>query len=273
MARSIVLKAERGWARLDLVELWEYRGLLLALAVRDIRLRYRQTMLGVAWVVIQPLISAGVFSFVFGSIAKLPSDGVPYLVFAFSGLTAWNLATNVLTRASASLVNNSNLVSKIYFPRLILPLSGVPSALLDFAVAGAVLAGLLAAFGVKLHVGLLLMPVWLVILVSIALGLGICAGALSVKYRDVNYIVPVALNLVMFLSPITYSTSALPTAVRDYYYLNPIAGVIEAVRWSLLGIGHVSVGAVLYSALAGLALLLSGAFVFRRLEREFADVI
>ncbi len=269
----LVIRPRSGWAALDLRELWRYRDLLLTLAARDVKLRYRQTLLGAAWVVLQPLLGAGIFAFVFGLVAKLPSEGLPYFVFAYAGLTAWTAFQTTFAKASGCLLQNANLVSKVYFPRLVLPLSTAFGAALDFVIALAVLAGMLAAFRVPLTPAVLLLPVWFVLLMLAALGLGLAAAALSARYRDVQYILPVLLQLAMYASPVAYGVEVVPEAWRTLYQLNPLAGLLEACRWSLLGTSAPPAFAVAYSAAVAGITFVGGALVFRRAERRFADVL
>ena len=208
----IKIRASTGWAALNLREIWKFRDLLMSLATRDLKLRYKQTALGVIWVVVQPLLAAGIFSFVFGKVAQLPSDGVPYLLFSFAGLLGWNLFSSTVTKCNGCLVGNSQLISKVFFPRLILPLSTVPSVLVDFAVAAGMMTVLMLIYGVAPGWGLLLLPVLMGLLLMLALGIGLCTAALSVSYRDVQYIVPVFMQILLYASPIAYAVSAVPRA-------------------------------------------------------------
>lgn len=270
----LTIRPASGWAALDLRELFLFRDLLFVLAARDIRLRYRQTALGVLWVVLQPLIAALIFTFVFGSMAKMGSDGIPYFLFAFAGQVAWMAFSATLTKASGSLVQNAQLVSKVFFPRLILPLSTVFSTFVDFAVGLGLLAVFMVFYGVAPGWGILTLPVWLLLIVLLALGIGLMAGALMVAYRDVVYILPVALNFLLFASPVGWALSAVPERLRSLYLtLNPVASLLEAFRWSLFGTGNVSWGFVAYAAALSVGLFMLGAVVFRMRERGFADVI
>ena len=271
---TTVIQPSSGWAALNLKEVWQFRDLLLSLAGRDIKLRYRQTALGAAWVVLQPLIAAGVFSLVFGRVAKLPSDGLPYFLFSYAGLLAWNAFSGTLTKASTCLVGNSQLVSKIYFPRLVLPLSTLCSTLIDFGVALAMMAVLLVVYHITPHLGLLLLPVWLLLILMLALGFGLMAAALTVSYRDVQYVLPVLMQFALYASPIAYALSAVPHSLRPFYFLNPLSGLLEAFRWSLLGTPHhLEWGPVGYSAALAAGVFVAGAFAFKKMERKFADVI
>ena len=271
----LTIRPSKGFAALDLPEVWQFRELLNGLAYRDIKLRYRQTALGVIWVILQPLLAAGIFSFVFGTVAKMPSEGPwPYFVFSYAGLLAWNAFQSTLTKASSCLVGNANLVSKVYFPRLILPLSIVPSSLIDMGVAMVLMVGLM----VKWHVypgivPLLLLPVWLCLFMMLALGVGLYAAALMVTYRDVQFILPVMVQFLLYGSPITYSLSKIPTAYLNFYLLNPLAELFVAFRWSLLGSAAPNPFWVAYSAAVSLVVFGFGALSFKRMERRFADVI
>jgi lipopolysaccharide transport system permease protein len=227
------IRPTSGWAAINLRELWQFRDLLLSLAGRDVKLRYKQTALGVIWVVLQPLLAAGVFSFVFGKVAKLPSDGLPYFLFSYAGLLGWNLFNNTVTKCSTCLVGNSQLISKVFFPRLVLPLSTVPSALIDFAVAICMMVVLMAIYHVPPTPALLLLPLWMGVLILLSLGIGLWTAALSVSYRDVQYILPVFLQILLYASPIAYSLAAVPSNLRIYFLINPLSGPLEAFRWSL----------------------------------------
>jgi lipopolysaccharide transport system permease protein len=270
---TTVIRPTRGWQAVNLREVWRYRDLLLTLAERDVKLRYRQTVLGVIWVVLQPLVGAGIFAFVFGRVAGLSSEGIPYFVFAYAGLLGWGAFLNTFTRASNSLVGNAHLVSKVYFPRLVLPLSTVLSALLDFAVAFAVMLVLLVVYRVNPGLRLALLPLWLLLLVSLGVGLGLFAGALMVSYRDVQHALPVLVQFLLYATPAGYAVAAVPENLRAVYYLNPLAGALEAFRWSLLGVGTLSVAALAWSAVAAALALAWGATSFMALQRRFADVI
>ena len=269
----VKIRPDRGWSPLDLREVWRFRDLLLALALRDVKLRYRQTALGVGWVLIQPLLAAGIFALVFGRVAKLPSEGLPYFLFSYAGLLAWNAFHSTLSKASTSLVGNAQLVSKVYFPRLALPLSTVLSTVLDFVIGLALLAVLMAAYRVAPTPAVLLLPLWFVLVVLLATGLGLFASALTVSYRDVQYILPVIIPFLLYASPVGYSVSAVPHNLRPLFLLNPLTGLLEAFRWSVFGTAAPAWGGVLYSALAAAAVFVAGTYAFKNMERRFADVI
>jgi lipopolysaccharide transport system permease protein len=286
-APTLTIRPPKGWQALDLGELWRFRDLLTTLAGRDLKLRYKQTALGVIWVVLQPLLAAGIFAIVFGGVAGLAAPGgIPYFVFSYAGLLGWNLFSNTLTKTSACLVGNSNLISKIFFPRLVLPFSQTGSAMVDFGVALVMMAVLLIMFGVAPTLGLLLLPVWVVLLLCLSVGLGLITSSLAVQYRDINYILPVFVQMMLYASPVAYSlaqvverlgggdaTTFKQQAITAFFYANPLTGLLEAMRWSLLGHGSLPIGLVAYGAVAAVGLLLAGAYGFKRMERRFADVI
>jgi lipopolysaccharide transport system permease protein len=269
----MTLRASSGWVALNLGELWRYRDLLFTLAARDLRLRYKQTALGVVWVVLQPLMAAGIFSFVFGKVAQMPSDGLPYFLFAYAGLMAWNLFSATVSKVSGSLVGNAHLISKVYFPRLVLPLSSIPSVLIDFGVAVAMMAVLMVIYGVAPGLGLLLAPALIVVLLLFATGIGLCAASLTVSYRDVAYVLPVALQILLYASPVAYAVSAVPVHLRVWYQLNPLSGLLEAMRFAILGRGSLDWSLLGYAAVASVIVMAIGVFSFKRMERRFADII
>jgi lipopolysaccharide transport system permease protein len=269
----VTVRAGQRRPAIDWREVTRYRDLLLMLAWRDVQVRYKQTALGVLWVVLQPLLASVVFTFVFGMIAGMRSGTTPYLLVTFAGLLAWNTFNTVVSRAGSAMVSNGYLVTKVYFPREILPLSTVLPALLDFAVGLAVMAALLVAYGITPGLGLLLLPAWLAILLVMALGLGLMAGAVMVRFRDVQQVIPVALSLGLYASPVAWPVSAVPDRYRLACTLNPLSGPIEAFRWSLLGTGSLDPSALAYGAVAALAIFWAGASTFRRMERSFADVL
>lgn len=268
------LRPSGGWRAIDVRELVRFRDLCIQLASRDVKLRYKQTALGVAWVLLQPIATAGLFSFVFGVVAKLPSEGVPYFAFSFAGLTAWNVFSATLAKTSACMVGNAALVSKVYFPRLILPLSLVASTLIDLIVSLALLAVLLVVYELPPSAAMLLLPAWLLLLVLLALGLGLIGAALTVTYRDVQYALPVLIPFVLYASPVAYRVSDVPAAYQTAFYVaNPLASLIEGFRWSLVGTAAPAWPWVLYASAVALVVFVTGALTFHRMERKFADVI
>jgi lipopolysaccharide transport system permease protein len=273
LCEVVRIRPSRGWRALDLGELWHYRELLVFLAWRDIALRYKQTALGVGWAVIQPLFTMIVFSVFFGALARVPSDGVPYPLFALVGLLPWQLFAYALTQASNSLVAEQRLITKVYFPRLLIPLASVLAGLTDFLIAfGLVVAGMLV-YGVVPGWPVLMVPLFTMLAVVTALAVGLWLAALNVQFRDVRYTVPFLTQLWMFATPVAYPSSLVPEAYRPLYGLNPMAGVVEGFRWALLGQADLPLGLMAVSTAVVLALLVGGLFYFHRLERTFADVV
>lgn len=254
-------------------ELWEAREVFTRFGTRDLKLRYRQTALGVIWVVLQPLLSAGIFSVVFGQIANLSSDGVPYFVFSFAGMLAWTLFNGIVSRAAPSLVNNQALVSKVFFPRMLVPLSSVLSVLVDFLVASALMVVLLLVYGVQPGWALLALPLWVLAVILLGSGLGMACSALMVKFRDVAYVVPFALQTLLYASPLAYSLSEVGENIRWLFDLNPLTWVLEGFRWSLLGLEQPAVWQMVATGGVSVAVFAGGALIFSKMERGFADVI
>ncbi len=269
----LVIQPTRGWSALNLFDIWVFRDLLQSLAKRDVKLRYRQTALGVSWVIIQPLLAAGIFTFVFGSVAKLSSGSTPYFVFSYCGLLAWNLFSGTLTRSSTCLVQNSQLISKVYFPRLVLPLSTVFSALIDFAVGLGLMIVLMVKYRVAPGMGLILAPVCLLAIILMALGIGLYFAGLSASYRDVQYIVPVLTQLLLYASPIAYRLESVPARFLRIYQLNPLASLFETFRWATIRNGQVHWGFFIYALVCSVVVFIIGVIEFKRMERKFADVI
>ncbi|CAA9231961.1 MAG: O-antigen export system, permease protein [uncultured Acidimicrobiales bacterium] len=271
---AVVLIRPSGRFRfINIRELWLFRGLLGAMTRRDLTLRYRQTALGLLWVVIQPILAAGIFSVVFGGIGNFSSEGAPYFMFTYAGMLGWNAFSSTLSMITNCLVANTQLVSKIYFPRLLLPLAQLGTKAIDFLIALAVYVVLAQVTGVSLSARILLAPLVLVWILALALGPALITSSLNVSYRDIGYMVPVVLPLFLYLSPVAYSTDDLPERYRDLYGLNPLVGAIDAMRWCLLGRATLSAGEVLYSLGLAAALLVVGSLFFRSRERLFADVI
>jgi len=270
---AILIRPISGWVALNLRDLWEYRELLYFLVWRDLKVRYKQTVLGVAWVVIQPVFITLVFSVFFGRLVGVPSDGIPYPVFAFCGLLPWQLFAYAVTNASNSLVANDRLITKVYFPRLVIPLSAVLSGLVDFIFAFAVLLAMMAYYGIFPTLALWTLPGFLLMAMASAVGVGLWLSAFNVEYRDVRYTLPFITQLWFFISPVAYPTSLVPEKWRFLYGLNPMTGVVEGFRWALLGTSQ-SPGAWLgVSVVVTIALLIGGLYYFRRMEKHFADVV
>ena len=275
--QEVVIRPSRGWVGLRLRELWAYRELLYFLTWRDVKVRYRQTIFGAAWAVIQPFALMVVFSALFGQFANQASVGadIPPPIFFYSGLVPWTLFSASLVGSSQSVVAGRGLVTKIYFPRLIMPIAAVGSFLIDFAIAMAVLVGLMFYYGIVPTVAALWLPVFTLIALVTSMGFGIGLSALNAKYRDVGYAVPFVISVLFFLTPVMYpaNSSFVPPAVRPFYILNPMVGVVEGFRWALLGIGEPPRLMTLVSAATASLLLVVGLMYFRRLERSFADVV
>ncbi len=262
-----------GWTSIGLQELWAYRELLYFLTLRDIKVRYKQTALGAAWAIIQPLFMMLVFSLFFGRLARVPSDGIPYPIFAFCALLPWQLFANALTESSNSLVGNQNLITKVYFPRLVVPISAVLGGLVDFAIAFGILLLMLAYYHIVPTWAIVTLPGFLLLAIMTALGVGLWLSALNVQYRDVRYTINFVIQFWLFATPVAYPSSIVPARWRALYGLNPMAGVVEGFRWALLGKSGPP-GALLWvSVTVVIALLIGGLYYFRRMEAQFADIV
>ena len=262
----------RGWVPVRLNELWAFRELLLFLVWRDVKVRYKQTVLGMAWAVLQPVMTMVVFSVFFGKLGHIGTGGVPYPVFAYCALLPWQLFAYALSEASNSVVTNQRLLSKVYFPKLILPLASVLVGLVDFAVFAVVLLGLMAWYGVMPGSGLWTIPIWTLLAVATAVAVSLWLAALNVRYRDVRYTLPFLTQLWLFVTPVAYPSSLVPDRWRALYGLNPMVGVVDGFRWALVG-GPWPGATVATSSAAVLVILVSGLFYFRRTERTFADIV
>jgi lipopolysaccharide transport system permease protein len=269
-----VIRPSRGWEALDLKELWEYRELLYFMVWRTLKVRYKQTVLGASWAVLQPVLTMTIFSVFFGMLAKVSSDGYPYPIFNYTALLPWQLFARAVTDSSDSLVTNQRLVTKVYFPRLVLPLSAVLAGLADFVVAFIVLLGLMLHYNIKLTTHAWALPLFILLTMAAALGVGLWASALNVRYRDVHHIIPFVIQLWFYATPIVYSSSLIPEGFRALYGLNPMTGVVEGFRWALLGSRAWGTRTlVVVSALAVGVVLIGGLAYFRRVEKTFADVV
>jgi lipopolysaccharide transport system permease protein len=258
---------------LNLRDLWEYRELLYFLVWRDIKVRYKQTALGAAWAVLQPLLTMLVFTVIFGRLAKVPSDGIPYPVFAYTALLPWQLFAFALTESSQSLVTNKNLLTKVYFPRLIVPMASVFAGLVDFAIAFLLLIVLMVIYHVKPSIAAAWLPVFLLMTIATALSVGLWLSALNVKFRDVRYLIPFLTQFWMYATPVAYPSSLVPEPWREWYGLNPMSGVVEGFRWALLGKSG-NPGLLVWVSVTAVALLLiGGLYYFRRTEATFADIV
>ena len=267
------IRPSKGWALPDLRELWAYRELLYFLVWRDVKVRYKQTALGATWAVLQPLATMAVFSLFFGRLAGMPSDGVPYPLFAYAALVPWTFFANGLTLATGSLVGSQNLLQKVYFPRLAIPLAAVLSSTVDFGLAFVLLLGMMLAYGVVPGAAAFWVLPLLLLALATSLGVGLWMAALNVRYRDVRYVVPFVVQFWLFATPIVYPSSLLSEPWRTVYGINPMAGVVEGFRWALLGTETRPGGLLAVSAAAALLILVGGALYFRRMERSFADLV
>lgn len=268
----VIIRPSRGWVSLNLRDLWEYRDLLYFLVWRDVKVRYKQTVLGAAWAILQPFLTMVVFSVFFGRLAKVPSDGIPYPIFAYTALLPWQLFAHALNESGNSLVANQQLIKKIYFPRLVIPISAVLAGLVDFGIAFLVLLGMMCYYGVVPTAAALTLPLFILLAIATALAVGLWLSALNVQYRDVRYTLPFLTQFWLFATPIAYSSTLVPERWRPLYGLNPMAGVVEGFRWALLGKGGVG-PMLIVSVLAVILLLLGGLVYFRRMEKTFADVV
>jgi lipopolysaccharide transport system permease protein len=267
------IKPSSGWVSLKLVELWEYRELLYFLIWRDVKVRYKQTALGAAWAVIQPFLTMVVFSLFFGKLGKMPSDNIPYPIFAFAALVPWTFFANGLNQASNSLVGSSNLIKKVYFPRLAVPVATVLSGVVDFGLSFVVLLGMMFYYHIIPTVNVLWLPLFLLLTLVASLGVSLWLSALNVEFRDVRYVVPFIIQFWLFATPIAYSSGLLPEPWRTLYGLNPMVGVVEGFRWALLGTNTRPGPMIAVSSLMALFILIGGAYYFRRMEKTFADLV
>jgi lipopolysaccharide transport system permease protein len=268
---TVRIEPPRGWFDLQLKELWDYRELLYFFVWRDVKVRYKQTFIGVLWVVLQPLLTMGVFTLFFGRLAKLPSDGLPYPVFYFAALVPWTYFSTALQNCTNIVVENQRVITKVYFPRLILPLSSVASGLVDFVIGFVVLAVVIAIYGIKPTAAMLWLPLLLLLAVLTALGVGLWMSALNALYRDVRYVVPFLIQFWMFASPVAYPSTLVPERWRWLYGLNPMAGVIDGFRWALTGHGIAPGLLMLASSSAVVMVLFGGLLFFQRMEGTIAD--
>jgi lipopolysaccharide transport system permease protein len=273
VAQVVLIEPRKSWFSFDLMSLYRFRELLFFLTWRDVKVRYKQAVIGVAWAVLQPLLTMIVFTVIFGQFAKMPSDGLPYPIFTFAALLPWNYFSQAISRSATSLVSNANLISKVYFPRLIVPISAVLGPLVDFAISFAILLGMMAWYGIAPTWGVLALPLFMLLSVATALGVCLFLSALNVKYRDVGHAIPFLVQFWMYASPVVYSVGLVPEKWRLLYGLNPMVGVIEGFRWALLGKGQPDFGTMALSTIMVIALLFGGIVYFRRMEQTFADVI
>ncbi|MGH9199554.1 MAG: ABC transporter permease [Acidimicrobiia bacterium] len=270
---TVVIEPRKGLFSLNLLELWHSRELLYFLVWRDVKVRYKQTVIGAAWVVLQPFLNMMIFSVIFGYLARIPSEGVPYPIFAFTALLPWYYFSNAVIRASNSLVGDSDLIMKVYFPRLILPISAVTSPILDFGISVLVLAAMMIWYGIVPTVAVLTLPLFLALAFITALAMGFWLSALNVRYRDVTYTIPFLLQVWMYVSPVVYSADMIPQRFHLLYNLNPLVGVVEGFRWGLLGANPPDPFFLAVNAGSVAVLFLSGMIFFGRMEATFADIV
>jgi lipopolysaccharide transport system permease protein len=270
---TFVIRPQSGLGSLDVAALWEYRELLYFLVWRDVKVRYKQTFIGAGWAIFQPAMSMAIFTVVFGNFANMPSDGLPYPVFAYTALLPWTYFSQALSRSGAGLVNNANLITKVYFPRLLIPLGDVIAPAVDFLFAFLVLLGLMAWFGIAPTWGVLTLPLFFLLAMLTALAIGLWLSPLNAKYRDVGHTIPFLIQVWMFASPVVYPVSLIPESWRLVYSLNPMVGVIEGFRWALLGKENPDFALMLVSVAVVLVLLAGGIVFFKRMERTLADLI
>ena len=271
---KLVIKPSSGWVPLDLMDLWRYRELVYFMTWRDLTVRYKQTLLGVCWAVLRPLLTMVVFSIFFGGLAKVPSDGVPYPIFTFTALLPWELFATALTIASRSLVLNSNMITKVYFPRIILPISSILGGVADFGIAFLVMICMMIFYHFAPTVNIWVLPFLLILTIISAIGVSLWLSAMNVLYRDVGYVTPFIQQLWLYITPIAYPASLVPEKWQLLYAINPMTGVVEGFRWALLGTTpNAPVGLLLTSTVVSLILLFTGLFYFRRMERLFADMV
>lgn len=269
----IRIEPSKGWVSLKLKELWEYRELLYFLIWRDVKVKYKQTVLGAAWAIIQPFFTMVVFSLFFGRLAKVPSDGIPYPIFAYAALVPWTFFANGLNQASNSLVSSANLIKKVYFPRLAIPIATVSSGIVDFIIAFIMLIGMMIYFGFVPTTNVFWLPLLLLLALITSLGVSLWLSSMNVQFRDVRYIIPFLTQLWLFATPIAYPSSLLSEPWRTIYGINPMVGVVEGFRWALLGTHTAPGPIVIVSSIVAITLLISGALYFRRMEKTFADVV
>ena len=268
-----VIQPVNNWFGINLKELWDFRELFWILALREVQLRYRQTFLGVVWVILQPLLTTAIFTVVFGVLMKTPSDNVNYVLFAFVGLLPWSVFSQSLQRAGISLTREINLITKIFFPRIIIPIASAASTLVDFLVSFFILIILLIIYKVPLSINILSLPVLLFFTMLLSIGVGIIFAALNVYYRDFTYVLPFVIQVWMYASPLAYSSKLIPQSWTWVYDLNPLVGIINGFRWAVLGTTDFPLKSLVYSITASVVILILGLALFRRLERSFADVI
>jgi lipopolysaccharide transport system permease protein len=271
--RRTVIQPVKNWFGINLKELWDFRELFWILALREVQLRYRQTILGVIWVILQPVLTTAIFTVVFGILMKTQSDNVNYVLFAFVGLLPWSVFSQSLQRAGISLTREINLITKIFFPRIIIPIASAASTLVDFLVSLLIMAILIVIYKVPVTINILTLPVLLFFTMVLSIGVGIIFAALNVYYRDFTYVLPFVIQVWMYASPLAYSSKLIPPSWTWVYDLNPLVGIINGFRWAILGTTEFPLKSLVYSIATSVVILIIGLALFRRLERSFADVI
>ena len=271
--RMVRRQARPGWVAVDFAELWRYRELLFFQTIRDIKVRYKQTFLGAAWAILQPVMTMVVFSIFLGHLAGMPSDGIPYPIFVFCALLPWQLFSNGLTHSSSSLLSNSNVLTHVYLPRLIMPISAVMVSLVDFMISFLVLGGMMAYYDMLPGWPVLTLPLFIILALTTALAVGLWLSALNVKYRDIGYTIPFLAQLWLFATPVAYSSSIVPEKWKAIYGINPMVGVIEGFRWALLSKTSPPGPSLIVSTFMTIVLLVGGLYFFRRMEKSFADIV
>jgi lipopolysaccharide transport system permease protein len=270
---SVVIEPVKGWASLQLKTLWEYRELLYFLVWRDVKVRYKQTFLGASWAILQPFLTMIVFSIFFGKLGGIPSDGIPYPIFAYTALLPWQFFSNAISQSGNSLISNQELITKVYFPRLVIPISAVAAGIVDFCIAFIILLAMMFYYGIFPSLAVLTLPLFLLITFISALAVSLWLAALNVRYRDVRHAIPFLTQFWLFATPIAYPVSIVPEQWRLIYGINPMVGVVEGFRWALLGQGNPPGSFVFVSIFITLVLLAGGLMYFRRMEKTFADLV
>jgi len=271
--KTIRILPSRGWVPIKLKDIWEYRELLYFLTWRDIKVRYKQTVLGATWAILQPFLTMVIFSIFFGKLAGLPSDGIPYPIFSYSGMVIWLFFANGVTLSSSSMVSEANTIKKVYFPRMVIPISAILSGGVDFILAFIVLLGMMVFYGIMPTVAIVWLPLLFLLAFVTSLGVSLWLSAMNVMFRDVRYVVPFLVQAWLFATPIAYSSSLLKGKWKTIYGINPMAGVVDGFRWAILGVETKPGPMIAVSSVVAVALLISGAYFFRRMERSFADVV
>ncbi len=273
MSNQILIEAQKGWLGINFKEIYEYRELIGFLAWRDVLAQYKQAVFGIAWAIVKPISQALIYTFIFGNVAKLSSSGLPYPLFTFCGIMAWGFFSRSLSSSTGSIVGNSGLITKVYFPRLVVPLSALGRGGIDFFISFAVLVILMLVYGISPGLQILFFPLFLLLGLGITFGIGLIFSAIVVKYRDLTYALSFMISIWFWITPVAYGMENIPQKWLWIFYLNPMTWIIQGFRWSLLGVGEMDWLKILITGLFSLVVLLAGLFYFRRFESEFADII